>query len=165
MNFGFVFLNSTYIHRFLFEKNILLESQSNFTQPFFSRSYIFQNTNWPVVVSPPELAYSPLCTVCCNLCRKFLLICMRRGYYLSITIFFFPQILALQFDKKSSKGPKVGGNDASASLATCAQLQYHNKKLCSIIFSKCILLAICSRNCVWIWKGRNWKTVFFRLRH
>ena len=59
---------------------------------------------------------------------------MRRGYYLTITIFFFPQILALQFDKKSSKGPKVGGNDATASLAICAQLQYR------IIFNLGIIL-------------------------
>ena len=115
------------IHRFLFEKNILLESQSNFTQPFFFKK-LYISEYWPVVVSPPELAYSPLCTLCCNFCKKNLLICMRRGYYLTITIFFFPQILALQFDKKSSKGPKVGGNDATASLAICAQLQYHYKK-------------------------------------
>ena len=57
------------IHRFLFEKNILLESQSNFTQPFFFKK-LYISEYWPVVVSPPELAYSPLCTVCCNFCKK-----------------------------------------------------------------------------------------------
>ena len=26
-------------------------------------------------------------------------------------------------------------------------------------------IAICSPNCVQIWKGRDWKTIFFRVRH
>ena len=65
-------------------------------------------------VAPPVLAFLTVLSV---QSVKKNLICMGlllSNYY----VFFFPQILALQFEK-SSKGPKVGGNDAD-SLATCA---------------------------------------------